>query len=932
MAGEQSVASLSWRVALGTVFFASGAVSLVYEVVWARSLALVLGNSSAAHTLVVAVFMGGLGAGYVLFGRLADRVQHPMRWYAGLEIGISVWAAASLWLLDLIGPIGESGTGLWATTAVLLIPTTLMGGTLPLLARGLVNRGLGLGASVASLYAVNSAGAVVGTLASGLALIELLGVSATLYVAVGINLCLAPAAMLLARQKLNTQPAPDLSPEQSRAVDVDESGESDESGAVDSAIGTPTHVSAVFLGAAACVLGFIALGLQGVWLRYFGMVLGSSSYAFTVVIGVFIAGIALGGSAARRWVHRWRHRPVSAAAVLTAALAIALLVTEPLYERFPYTLVVLKHAAIGTAGTDLAGFAFYTLLRLGLVCTVVLIPTALTGALLPMLTAAAAPHRSTAATLAGRIFAANTAGSVLGVVVTVPLCIGAWGLGETYRVVTALTVICGFALMLATSNSFRLEARIGAPILAIAALLVIPAGWDARLLSAGGFRMKTAPQDYQQFARRARSGSLVFHVDGPNATVLVVDSGGHRTLVVNGKPDASTRGDMLTQIGSGHLPVLLHPAPERVLIVGLGSGVTVGSAALHPIAIDAVELSPAVVAASHAFDAVNGRPLEQPGVSLHVQDARSFLSNRPVGSPRYDVVVSEPSNPWIAGNAGLFGLDFFKLVDAHLADDGVYAQWIHLYETDDESVEMVIRTLGRVFEHLTLWEMFPNDVLLIARRGGATNPPNTANLLSRMTPTIRYDLRRVHLQTPAALRSLQAVSSEAMRALADTPGPITTDAHPLLEFRAPRGLFAGARAGLLNRHDERRKAPAGLEQADAEALFVLHTVYPGAPTSYRLSLLPQILANSPVPFLIDVLFTLTEEKHLSEASTVEQHLGVSAPEVPLALYARARFHQATETAEGRRLATDLLGRCIRQGDEPKGRCGRRFSQLSGASR
>lgn len=891
--GSLLTASVAWRACLGTVFFLSGAVSLVYEVVWARLLSYQLGNTTEAHTTVVAVFMGGLGLGYLVFGRYADRVARPMRTYAAVELGISLWALAFPWILDAVSATGAAG--ILVASVALLVPTMLMGATLPLLSRGLVERGLGVGASLSSLYAVNSAGAVLGTLAAGLVLVDWLGVAGALYAAVATNLLLSGAALLLARTPPSpAATAPSPSPAQ---------------------IPSPTDatVSPVIPWLLAAVAGFVALGLQGVWLRYFGMVLGSSSYAFTLVIAAFIGGIALGSAGARRWADRWSTRDsMSVAFLLLAALVAALLAAEPLYDRFPYTLAHLKHDAAEQAGTGAAGFALYSAYRFALVCAVVLLPTAFSGALLPIV-AAVATRRGQVATGAGRAFGANTLGSVLGVVVTVPVLIGAWGLGETYRALTLLTALttAGLAFVLVRP---RLEVRIGVGTLALVACLVVPAGWDARLLSAGSFRSKRPPKSFEAFDKSARRGDLVFHADGTAATVAVVERKGHRTLIVNGKPDASTRGDMLTQIGSAHLPLMLHPAPERMLVIGLGSGVTVGSAALHPITIDAVEISQAVVDASHAFDAVNGRPLERSNVTLHVDDARSFLQDRPEGT-RYDVVVSEPSNPWVAGNAGLFGREFFETVRDHLSDDGVFAQWIHLYETDDESVELVVRTLGAVFPRLSLWEMFPNDVLLIARPSEGTTTVHRWG--ERVTPAIANDLARVHLDRPAALMSLRAIGGPALRAMADTPGPLTNDDRPRLEFRAPRGLFAGARAAILDDHDQRRTAPTELDREDAEKLFVLHTIYPGAPRSYRLSLIPVLLDKSEVGFITDVLFTLGREKRFEAARPVMARLARAGAVDPRAQYAIAWTHQAAgELEEARRFAK----RCMALGDEPRKRC------------
>ena len=896
--------SAALKAGLFAVFALSGAVSLVYEVAWARLLAVHLGSTSQGHTLVIATFMGGLGLGYLWLGRRADRSPNPLRLYAFLEAGVTLWALAFPWLLDTLA--ARFGGGLGLAIAVVALPTVLMGGTLPALVSALARREAP-GETIATLYGVNALGAAFGVFFAGFWLIEAVGVRWAGWSAACVNGALALIAWALSRRSRGGRELHDRSLAPGRLV--------------------------LWACIAAGVVGLVSMALQGAWIRLFGVVLGSSSYSFSLVIGTYIAGMALGSVCVRRWAHRLP--AMTSLSLIATAAAFVLWLSAPGFSALPFELAGLREELL-TRG---ASFEHYTLVRLGLIASLILLPTLAFGAALPLSAQIAAVGQPGAGT--GQVFGANTLGAVLGAATSVPLLIGWWGLDGVHQAGIVALALLGVVLSVAVDGRGRWML---AALAIVTALLPLwrPVSWDPREVSAGAFRMSERKAETpEDFRARLHRSELLFHADGPDATVAVLERGAERVLMVNGKPDASTRGDMVTQVMSAHVPLLLHPAPTRALVVGLGSGVTVGSALRHPnIEVMAIEVSQAVVQGSRLFDEVSGAPLEDARVTLVTDDVRSALRERP--EARFDVIISEPSNPWVAGNAGLFSVDYFERLAARLNPGGVTAQWVQRYETDDATLTMVIRSFSEAFEVVEIWQLYPTDLLLIGHQGDLRS--ELSALPERLAPdAVAKDLKRVGVPGLHGLMSLQAMTPKGVQALLATPGPLNTDDHPLLEFEGPRRLYARAKAGLIKRHDVRAGrsdsegwrfgalSPPAIETL--EALFAFHTTYPGAPEDFRLRWVPRFLAESEPSFLIDLLFTLVTEGRWALSEPLAERLLERAPEDPRALHVVAHAwhaHALERGGEGDRLRLlALLERCVALGDEPRRRCARLTQKVRG---
>ncbi|HMH82401.1 MAG TPA: fused MFS/spermidine synthase [Gemmatimonadales bacterium] len=700
--------------AYSLLFFLSGATGLVYELLWVRVLYQTFGSTIQSVTTVVAAYMGGLGLGAWLLGRRADHHPRPAALYGRLEIAIAAFGLASPLLLSVVhrayvltataldltgGPSVALRFGLAAL--VLLIPTTLMGGTLPVLTRAFMGAERDrLRPSLGWLYGLNTLGAVAGTALAGFVLIEHVGIRVSLWGTAAVNLALGAAALALARP-LDPNPAP--SP--TAAWPAPHAAGTRQDGA--------RRVALVLLALTA----FASLLDEIAWTRVLVMIVGGSTYAFTLVLLMFLLGIGLGSALVAR---RSQSLSVSAAYAalaqgLTGAGAALLLV---FFGALPvYMLAVFQHPGWG-AGTRLAlsGLA---------VSAVVLVPAIGMGLSFPLLADLAAPRDVARGADVGRAYALNTLGSIAGAVLTGFVLVVAFGTESTLRLglvvngaaALALAALAARGVPEGSAEHRALRPRVvGAGALASVALGVAfgAPGWSTRLID-------LAPtiygrQSMDSVARRAflahRGVRQLAFREGRNATVSVWEGLSGRTLRVNGKVDASDQGDMNTQIMLGVAPAAARPDPASALVIGYGSGVTTRVLADVPgmRRVRVVEIEPTVLEMSRFFAAVNDDVLARSGVSVIVDDARSALQ---LHRDRFDVIVSEPSNPWVAGVATLYTPEFFRIVRARLSDEGVFCQWVQLYQLPLPIVAGIVRNLRAVFPHVEVWFSSNLDLLVL---------------------------------------------------------------------------------------------------------------------------------------------------------------------------------------------------------------------------
>lgn len=780
----------------------SGMAGLVYEIVWTRYLALFLGHTSYAVIAVLVAFMGGLAVGNLWIGVWADRTRRPLASYAWLEIAIGVYALifpihyqlCYSGFLGLARSLDPGSAGLLAlkflfSLLAILIPTVLMGGTLPLLTR-LLTRSLGeMREKVAALYFINSAGGVIGIWLADFWWIGAIGLPATLMVGAVLNLAVGGLALFVsgyikegqadqdeATTRLADTPRPEAEPESYGPVEL--------------------RLAILGIG----LSGFVAMLYQVAWTRLLALAMGSSTHAFSLMLITFITGLTVGA-----WiVYRWRSLRRSLAAFAWAELALALTVGVSLffYEFLPYWFGRLADLLARRP----EAYSLYQGLQ-GLLCfAVMFVPTVCLGMTLPLVTRAATPSLERAGRTVGRVFAVNTVGTVLGAALTGLVLMPRLGLAGTFVLGVAVNLLIGLVIVVRVERGAKRLIAIGASglfVVFLAASTPFLARYWQNALTLGVFRPRGLATNWRDYHKGLQEGKPLFYRDGAGATVSVHTGENPETdlyLKVNAKTDASTLGDMTTQLLSGHLPLLLHPESTNVLVIGLGSGVTAGAIAAHSSVqtIDVVEISPEVVEASRLFNPYNRDVFRDPRVRLVIDDAKSYLLLNP---RRYQTIISEPSNPWMAGVAGVFTLEFYEECRAHLDPGGVMVQWVQLYEFSDTGLETVVATFSQVFPHVSIWHTDAADILLI----GTVEPRSSdlAAFAARLDePSVKADLERIKLTNMPLLLSHELISSAHGALLPPIETRIHSDYYPTLEYLAQRDFFVRHGATRFRQIDE----------------------------------------------------------------------------------------------------------------------------------
>ncbi len=788
------------------VYALSGAAALVYEVAWTRLLTLYLGHGVAAASTVLAAFMGGLAVGAGVAGPKSDHTSRrvAMRTYAVLEIAIAALALAMPFGLRAIEPLlsgayadGHGGAGfallrLGTSVVFVALPAVAMGATFPLVARWYVPAASVATRDAGALYAANTVGAALGALATGFLLLPTLGLRATTWVGVAINVVVAGAAWQLAGRSARVGASAGATLASTFDATVSPTARTaprtgKKTRAVVAAASTTTAPRAprpVLAALALGVSGFLSLALQIVWSRLLAQILGPTTYAFSLVVAIFIAGLALGALIGRRVAER----VVQPAAGLAAVLAAAVIAVSVAVWTVDGGLTSMTAAVTAPRAT------FESVLwRQVLLVTGWLLPLALAlGCAFPLAIKTGTGRDESLGADLGLIYAVNTIGAIAGSLAAGFLLIPALGLHGSLRALGIGTVAAAVALTV--GSGIRGGARawtLAACGIAAAATAALPP-WNQALLSSGAYKYASA-MSAEGLQISLAAGRLLYYREGAVATVSVREAAGTTSLAIDGKVDASNAGDMLTQRLLAHVPMLLHPAPRTAAILGLGSGVTLGAALRHPVErVDVLEISPEVVAASRFFEPENSAALRDPRTRLIVGDGRTHIM---LGQASYDVIVSEPSNPWMAGIASLFTREFFQSARDRLAPGGVLCQWAHTYDISGDDLRSIVGTFASVFPEATLWLVGDGDLLLIGSNGPLA--PQVAALPTRWAarPEATADLAGVGARDPFAILSLLVAEGPALTRFAGG-APLQTDDYAGVEFSGPRAIFS--RGGVDN--------------------------------------------------------------------------------------------------------------------------------------
>jgi len=806
------------------IYALSGAAALLYEVLWLRLLTLSMGHTAAASGILLAAFMGGLALGSWLAGRIAASLApaRALRTYASLEIAIAACALLLPVVLSAARPVlswayadGEAGRlfditlGLLALL-LLAVPAAAMGATYPVAVRcyaakppiaadplrgthptyvGRVPRSGpgdpgGLAAARAGgLYAFNTAGAAAGAALTGFALLPMLGTQATTLVGVALNTICALGALALAAPKrsegglayVNSQlPTPQLPRRQlPTPLGAGRLG-------VGSLAGLSPRLRLRLAAAAVGLSGLVALVHQVAWTRLLATVLGPTTYAFSAMLVAFITGLAIGSMVAAAMVPGLR-RPAAWLGGSMIAAAGAALVACLAIDRLPLVMAAVVSRPEVT-------FSSVLTLQVALVVALLLPMTMALGAAFPFAIALAAPEADAMPREVGIVYASNTLGAIAGALAGSFLLIPAAGIQTSIRVAAGLAVAAGVAICWrgASDRTGRAGAALaGAVTLALA--VAMPT-WNHDRIANGGYRYAPAVAA-ADVETGLEAGQLLYYREGTAGTVSVRQVPGVRSLAIDGKVDASNGGDMLTQKLLAHVALLLHPNPRKVCVIGLGSGVTLGAALRHPIdRADVVEISPEVVAASAFFTRENHDALADARSRLILGDGRAHLL---LSNERYDVIISEPSNPWMAGVAALFTREFFAAARERLAPGGLLTQWAHTYNITDADLRSIVATFLSVFPEGTAWLVGESDLLLIGGDGPVPALEQAAGgglAASWGRAGVAADLADVAVRDPFSVLTLYIARGAELRTYAGG-AVVQSDDRLSLEYSAPQAIY-----------------------------------------------------------------------------------------------------------------------------------------------
>ncbi len=753
------------------------------------------GATTLAVSTVLAAFMGGLALGSALAGKLSSWIKRPLRTYGLIEIGIAIYAILVPFLFRLIDNLyaliwqnfqpGFFTFSIWRfalSCLMLLVPTTLMGATLPVLAAALLRSAGYKSNSVTRLYTCNLAGAIFGTLAAGFIFLPSFGVRATIYIAAFINVAIGVVAIFADRTS-------EANSENRERVALLKPLE----GIADEGIGIE---SKRFWMLCAFVSGFVTISTQVAWTRLLSMIIGSSTYAFSIVVALFLVGLSLGAYVIGRKDFSDKLRETMFKVELVTAISLFLSLT--VVGQLPVWLVKIGlmlnvNSWIGLLGLQIASAAL-----------LILLPAFLMGAVMPLVLVWASEDTSgDSVRLVGRSYAVNTIGAIAGAFLA--------GFVLIPRATTRFTILFAASLCVVVAGlayrpgkdvkdpALRRSLAIGISFAVVLVLCLVTPALNIPRMNLDALSIGAYDSLVRVLAKTREIGDdvgvesgpaehqLLMYEEGTTSTVSVRKDWGSISMAINGRTNASDVGDMPTQIMLGQLPVLLAPNLNNGLVVGFATGVTAGSMLQSPIeSLECVELEPATVKGSRYFEHVNNHPLNDPRLHLIIDDARTYLRVTP---NRYDMIVSEPSHPWVPGVANLFTKEFFELGRDRLSETGVFVQWLQIYQLSTDSLRSALATYSQVFPHVLVFRVGGvsngKDLLLV----GSNRPLTMDSLAERLRDSrISGELARVEMASDANVRAWY-VCDESSLGPAVAGAIINTDDNMHIETTVPREAF-----------------------------------------------------------------------------------------------------------------------------------------------
>jgi spermidine synthase len=775
------------------MFFLSGAAALIYEVVWVRSLSLVFGGTHLAVTTVLSVFMGGLAAGSYLIGKRVDTIKNPLRLYGYLELGIALFAVIFIVLMNIYPSVyiflvqGKESSTLYLSFIrvlfafiSLIVPATLMGGTLPVLTRFVSANSGKLGTHLSFLYGFNTLGAVAGTAAAGFYLLRFFSLSSTLMTAIVMNVLIGITSIALQKRAavlfISTENI---------------SGSLEKETAAPLKTGNTLPFKLVLWGIG--VSGFCALGYEVLWTRILTVVVGASVYGFTTMLAAFLTGIALGSKAYGIFTNisgakeKGIERSIFSFGSVQVIIGLtALLVT--FYIRDLPSVSIALWDFLGKMNIGLFGVRQWT--NLVLAFLYMLVPAFFMGLAFPFAGKVHAAYRKLTGSAVGEVLAYNTTGAILGSALSGFVLIYLFGIERSLQMLTVINM--GFGLLIMVSLS-KQRSLLWITVMLTAGLLCFMSFnttafrmWDMKYFAIFRTNQPEVFSTPEKVREALEHTDVLYYAEGIESSVSSIKiKGGVQTFLTNGRSEASTHlADQQTQYTLGHLPMLLNKDPKKVLVVALGSGMTLGATSTHPSVeqVTLVEIEPKVIGIARTFEKYNHHVLDNPKLKIIYNDGRNFLLTT---KEKFDVITADPIHPWFRGAGYLYTTEYFKLASEHLSEGGVMGQWLPIYELTVENLRSIVKTFNENFMYTMMW-LNHNDATLV----GSNSPImlDEVDLEKRVSaPGVSEDLKRMMMYPVREFLSYFILGPDGMKAFGKD-GTINTDDNLYLEFSAPLSI------------------------------------------------------------------------------------------------------------------------------------------------
>lgn len=757
------------------LFFCSGFSGLIYESIWTHYLKLIFGHAAYAQSLVLSIFMGGLAIGAYLVSFLSPKIKNPLLAYAIIEATIGLFALffhdffifsndiLFEQLVQNVDPVFITGLK-WSLGILLILPQSiLLGTTFPLISNALLNLSPQLpGKKISLLYFNNSFGAAIGALVSGFYLIQIYGLPGTMLTAGIINILIAFAVILIIKQA----PANNAQQESSQIINRD-------------------RFYYLMLGAA-FFTGVASFFYEIAWIRMLTLVLGATTHAFELMISAFILGLALGSLWIKKRIDNFKS-PVTVLAYVQLLMATFAFFTIISYD----VLFDIMEFVFKSINRNKEGYNFFILINHALALTIMLPASIFAGMTLPLITHILLKRQSNKKVI-GYVYALNTLGAIAGVVIAMNFLLplvgtkGLVSLGGLVDICIGLTLL-GYLFYKTPCNKLKLQFFLAGIIsFSVFHLTYNSNSFDPLKTSAGVFRTGVA-----KFNENTK---ILFHKDGKLSTVdIIQEESGYTIISNNGKPDAGVKlygsiggADEVTMILAGALPLAINPNIKNVANIGMGSGQTVQTLLSYPniTHVDTIEIEKSVIEALPFFEKYSQLPRYDKRSHIIIDDAKTFFAS---SKTKYDLIISEPPNLWVSGVSSLFTTEFYSQIKKKLNHEGIFAQWIHLYEINIKTVSSIFNALSNNFDDYRLYNTDNGNILIIA-----TDKPSNHPLSNTFAsnPKAQQLLQRIQINSIDAFYARYLGNKKLLDPLFTSfSTEIASDYYPSITYDAAKSFF-----------------------------------------------------------------------------------------------------------------------------------------------